>query len=171
MSIEPDDLHKPLGLATDRGGWSFAPSVRALAAATLIGAGIGTLTFLAGDADHAGEPFATASIKPAEPQAAAGEPQVEQKGDSFESATASELEAESGVAVVRSGGGSAPGALVIRIPDPPGSVKLAAAPDPRLVERSEFGQLPRVGADGHARRRSTRGPPRAPRKGEHALRS
>ena len=50
--------------------------------------------------------------------------------------------------MVRSGGGSAPGALVIRIPDPPGSVKLAAAPDPRLVERSEFGQLPRVGADG-----------------------
>jgi polysaccharide deacetylase 2 family uncharacterized protein YibQ len=148
LSIEPDDLHKPLGLATDRGGWSFAPSVRALAAATLIGAGMGALTFLAGDADHAGEPFATASIKPAEPQAAAEEPQVEQKGDSFESATASELESESGVAVVRSGGGSAPGALVIRIPDPPGSVKLAAAPDPRLVERSEFGQLPRVGADG-----------------------
>ncbi|MBV8964379.1 MAG: divergent polysaccharide deacetylase family protein [Hyphomicrobiales bacterium] len=37
--------------------------------------------------------------------------------------------------------------MVIRIPDALGA-KLAAAPDPRLVERSDFGPLPRIGPDG-----------------------
>jgi len=37
---------------------------------------------------------------------------------------------------------------VIRVPDTVGPIKLAAAPDPRLVERGEYGPLPRVGQDG-----------------------
>jgi uncharacterized protein len=150
LSIEPDDLHKPLGLSTDRSRGSFAPSLRALAATALIGAGMGAIAFLAGGADHAGEPFATASIQPAAPRGA--EPAVKRDETAEPSeraaATGSEIEQESGVTVVRPDGGSAPGALVIRIPDAPGSVKLAAAPDPRLVERGEFGPLPRIGADG-----------------------
>ena len=60
--------------------------------------------------------------------------------------TARQLETESGVTVVRPGA-DAPGAIVITIPDS-GEVKLAPAPDNRLVERSRFGLLPKVGSDG-----------------------
>lgn len=168
MPTEPDDLHKPLGLADDRGRAGFSPRLRALAAAASIGAGIAALTFLGGAADHAGEPFATASIEPATPTgASAGD--ADDKGGEDEraaaTATASEIEADSGVAVVRPDGTTSPGAMVIRVPDPPGTAKLAAAPDPRLVERSDFGPLPRIGADGARPAQIYARPPPAPTKG------
>jgi polysaccharide deacetylase 2 family uncharacterized protein YibQ len=50
------------------------------------------------------------------------------------------------VAVVRAEGGAAPDAVVIRVPDQP--VRLAPAPDTRLVERTRYGLLPKVGPDG-----------------------
>ncbi|MFI5011176.1 MAG: divergent polysaccharide deacetylase family protein [Hyphomicrobiales bacterium] len=152
MPIEPDDLHKPLGLSPDQSRRRHAPSARALAAAALVGAGIGAASFLAGEADHAGEPFATAEIGPAAPRSvgsiAKGAPDEAAQAPRRMTATGPEVEGDSGVTVIRPGGGSAPGALVIRVPDAPSSVKLAAAPDPRLVERGEFGPLPRIGADG-----------------------
>jgi polysaccharide deacetylase 2 family uncharacterized protein YibQ len=152
LSIELDDLHRPLGLSTERSRRKFAPNARALAAVALIGAGMGAITFLAGGADHAGEPFATASIAPAEsPGAGAtgvGASDDSREGADRDVATGSQVEQESGVNVLRSGGGSTPDALVIRVPDAPGPVKLAASPDPRLVERSDFGPLPRIAADG-----------------------
>jgi polysaccharide deacetylase 2 family uncharacterized protein YibQ len=152
LSIEPDDLHKPLGLSPERGRWSFAPHARALAAMALIGAGIGAVTFLAGGSDHAGEPFATARIAAAEPKSV-GTVADRGRDDAGEAAdgvmvTGPQIEEDSGVTVFRPDGGSAPGAQVIRLPDALGSVKLAAAPDPRLVERGEFGPLPRIGTDG-----------------------
>jgi hypothetical protein len=60
--------------------------------------------------------------------------------------SAKDLEIEAGVTVVRPGS-EAPGSVVIRIADPV-VVKLAPAPDKRLVERSRHGQLPRIGEDG-----------------------
>ena len=48
---------------------------------------------------------------------------------------------------MRRGGGDAPGALIIQIPDAP-HVGLPPAPDPRLVQRSRFGLLPVAGKDG-----------------------
>ena len=119
----------------------------------MIGAGVAALTFLAGEADHAGEPFATASIEPVAPPSnasALGAREADEKGgdDERATATASEIEADSGVVVVRPDGAPAPGAMVIRVPDAPGAAKLAAAPDARLVERSDFGPLPRIGSDG-----------------------
>jgi polysaccharide deacetylase 2 family uncharacterized protein YibQ len=154
LPTEPDDLHKPLGLSADRSRAGFAPHFRAIAAAAMAGAGVAVLTFLAGEADHAGEPFATASIEPVVPSNASAPEGREPDGKGGDderaavSTTATEIEADSGVAVVRPDGAPAPGAMVIRIPDAPGAAKLAAAPDPRLVERSDFGPLPRIGPDG-----------------------
>ena len=63
--------------------------------------------------------------------------------------TASELEDSAGVKVMRGRGGSAPGAVVIRVPDAPVATgRLAPAPDKRLVEKGKHGPLPKVGADG-----------------------
>ena len=55
------------------------------------------------------------------------------------------METASGVRVTR-GSGEAPPSVVICVPDPP--IKLAAAPDSRLVERARQGNLPQIGADG-----------------------
>jgi hypothetical protein len=156
LPFEPDDLHKPLGLVNDRARERFAPNARALGAAALVGAVIGALSFLAGEAEHAGEPFAQAKIASAAPESVGAIAKDGQKGGPEDTAqpaqrvasTGPEVESDSGVTVIRQGGGSAPGALVIRVPDAPASIKLAAAPDPRLVERGEFGPLPRRGAAG-----------------------
>jgi uncharacterized protein len=61
--------------------------------------------------------------------------------------TPGEWETQSGVSVVRGGGENPSGAIVIRLSDPV-STKLAPAPDQRLVERTRYGMLPRIGRDG-----------------------
>jgi polysaccharide deacetylase 2 family uncharacterized protein YibQ len=60
--------------------------------------------------------------------------------------SAEALEGASGVSVLRPPGEAAPGSIVIRVPD--AAVSLAPAPDDRLVERTRFGLLPKIGADG-----------------------
>jgi uncharacterized protein len=156
LPLEPDELHKPLGLPEDASPRRLAPIARALVVAALFGAGFGALRFFAGDADHAGEPFATAEIAPAAPQSVGaiaratpeGEGRAEGRPPPGLTLSGPEIEGSSGVTVIRSGGGSAPGAMVIRAPDASSAVRLAAAPDPRLVEHGEFGPLPRIGAGG-----------------------
>ena len=50
--------------------------------------------------------------------------------------------------VTRNGGASeAGGARIIRI-DPPSGIRLAPAPDRRVVEKGPHGPLPKIGADG-----------------------
>ena len=95
-----------------------------------------------------GEPMATAAIEIRQPsKEIAAAPAVEPNArDPRSQSTARQLETESGVTVVRPGA-DAPGAIVITIPDS-GEVKLAPAPDNRLVERSRFGLLPKVAPDG-----------------------
>ena len=61
--------------------------------------------------------------------------------------SAAEVEDASGVSIMRPNGSAAPGAVIIRVPEPENG-KLAPAPDSRLVERSRHGLLPKVGADG-----------------------
>jgi polysaccharide deacetylase 2 family uncharacterized protein YibQ len=90
------------------------------------------------------EPFAVAPIRVREP-APVGEPATPDQ-DSVRR-TAAQVETASGVAVVRPDGETAPSAIVIRVPEV-SSGKLAAAPDPRLMERTRYGILPRIGADG-----------------------
>ena len=151
MSTEPDDLHRPLGLSTGRGR-PFGPGLRQLACALLVGTGVAALSFTARDGDHAGEPYAVADIAPAAPESVASIAKATQEDASSPpqrlAATGPEVESDSGVTVIRPGGASAPDAMVIRVPDTVGPIKLAAAPDPRLVERGEYGPLPRVGQDG-----------------------
>ncbi|WP_245974324.1 divergent polysaccharide deacetylase family protein [Bosea caraganae] len=123
----------------------------------LAGAGMVGLAFLAlilvlalrHDPDG-GEPVATALIsklvaaKPEIAQVPLATPVVPETARP--QATARQLEAESGVTVVRPGA-EAPGSIIITIPES-GEVKLASAPDGRLIERSRFGLLPKVGPDG-----------------------
>ena len=56
------------------------------------------------------------------------------------------MEGTSGVKVTRGSGGP-PKPLIIDVAQALG-VKLAPAPDPRLIEKSKYGLLPRIGADG-----------------------
>jgi polysaccharide deacetylase 2 family uncharacterized protein YibQ len=156
MPLEPDELHQPLGLAEKPRRRRGAVSAFALFSALLVGAGVGTLRFFAGSSERAGEPYATARIAPPEPDnpgsiaKAAPETGSEAPAPPSRSLSLSgpEIEGDSGVTVIRPGGASAPAAMVIRVPDASGLTRLAAAPDPRLVERGKFGPLPRIGADG-----------------------
>jgi polysaccharide deacetylase 2 family uncharacterized protein YibQ len=60
---------------------------------------------------------------------------------------ATEVEVASGVSVVRPAGTAAPSSILVQVPDE-GAGRLRPAPDPRLVDRTRFGPLPRIGADG-----------------------
>jgi len=95
-----------------------------------------------------GEPIATAMIRerPVAPDIAAVARQPAPAEERRGPASASQLETESGVTVVRPGA-DAPGAIVITVPDD-GAVKLAPAPDKRLIERTRHGILPKIGPDG-----------------------
>lgn len=98
---------------------------------------------------NGGEPIATAMIRerPVAPDIAKALPEpAQQRDDRRGPASASQLETESGVTVVRPGS-DAPGAIIITVPDD-GAVKLAPAPDKRLVERTRHGLLPKIGSDG-----------------------
>jgi uncharacterized protein len=61
--------------------------------------------------------------------------------------TASEMETESGVKVVRQNGGAMPSAVIIKVPDF-STVKLASSPDRRLIEKNKHGILPKISSDG-----------------------
>lgn len=98
---------------------------------------------------NGGEPIATAMIRerPVAPDIAKAPPEpAQQRDDRRGPASASQLETESGVTVVRPGS-DAPGAIIITVPDD-GTVKLAPAPDKRLAERTRHGLLPKIGSDG-----------------------
>ncbi len=57
------------------------------------------------------------------------------------------LERQSGVKIIRPGGGNAPGTLIIDVAKALNE-GLDAAPDPRLIEQTRYGPIPRIGADG-----------------------
>lgn len=59
--------------------------------------------------------------------------------------SAAEVEANSGVKIVRQNGGTPGGGLVIKVPDAPPA---ASGADARYVEKSQFGLLPRIADDG-----------------------
>lgn len=144
-----DDLYDPLGL--DRRRPRSRMPIRLIFMATLALALIAGFEFLHSFGNPSGgEPEAVAAItaqeiapaRPNEPPKAA--PAAE---SALTVENAVDLEQKSGVKVVRSGGGAAPAATIIEVP-PSLDVTLSPAPDPRLVEPSRYGPLPRVGADG-----------------------
>lgn len=145
-----NDLSTPLGL--DRNNRQEAP--RAPIAAIVLGAtgvlAIGAIGWLIWKSDpYGGEPHAIVRIdrtiqsamakQPAEPaktQAASDPARMRE--------TASEVEEASGVKVTRGKGGSAPGALIIKVPDAAPEVARMAAIDRRLLERGRHGLLPKI---------------------------
>ncbi len=160
-----DDLNGPLGLGGSPRGPRRPPLPYRLvfpgAAGLLLVAGIALLNRY-GD-PMGGEPHAVAVIAPQAqgqaadhalrlPSARRGQAGVSDDvtgtivtrlGDD----TTAAIERESGVKVVRNGGTKAPGALIIEVPQVLAQ-KLAPAPDRRLVEKSRYGLLPRIGSDG-----------------------
>jgi uncharacterized protein len=164
-----DDLDRPLGHDRDRDDRfrlaRIGPRRVALAIVALAGTAVVAVFLLAPqgplDATLGGRPYAIAKIEPLQPPPPPPAPkppdvvkaqdappassvQVRSAEDHAQAGT--EVEFQNGVRVVRAGGGGA-NPLIIEI-EPSANPRLAPAPDKRLVEKSRFGLLPRIGADG-----------------------
>jgi len=95
-----------------------------------------------------GEPIATASIEKRAPSSAMAQTGASPvPAPASGPASASQLENSAGVTVVRPGE-EAPTSIIITVPEEGGPIKLAAAPDSRLTERTRYGLLPKTGPDG-----------------------
>jgi len=163
-----DDLDRPLG--RDRDADDMSPRSRigsrrvALAILALAATGVVGLYVLAPqgplDATLGGRPYAIAKIEPLSPPTpAAPKPadvaktldappasSVQPRSAEDHAQAGTEVEYQNGVRVVRAGGGGA-NPLIIEV-EPRSTARLPPAPDKRLVEKSRFGPLPRIGADG-----------------------
>jgi uncharacterized protein len=148
-----DEPNEPLGLAS---GATTAPPAgqwravtRAVVAAAALAATIGLVTLARRDSQLGGEPFAVATVEVAPAPSGPAAPDVTASAHAAAPppiAAAEEVEAASGVKVIRAGGGP-PNARIIDV-ERALAVRLNAAPDPRLIEKSRTGPLPRVGANG-----------------------
>ena len=148
-----DELDEPLGFAS---GAATALPIRrkrptkgAVIGAAILALAVGLLALPRRDLSLNGEPFAVAKVevapaprKPDAPEATASVRQTTVPP----LVSPAQAEATSGVKVTR-GSGEASKALIIDVAQALG-VKLAPAPDPRLIEKSKYGLLPRVGVDG-----------------------
>jgi hypothetical protein len=154
-----DEVNDPLGLEPRRkprsAGFGRGAARILLGMAVALGAAGGVWLWKLGSADR-DRPLAVARIEadagPAAPPAPSPSANVEAapppiSGGVSAFASGERVEAASGVKVTRGGGGGPPNALIIDVPQALG-VRLAPAPDPRLVEKSRHGPLPRIGADG-----------------------
>ena len=152
-----DDLNRPLGVdRIDRTGpareipWNRI----GLAGIVVLAGALGVFVWITDDG-MGGQPYAVARIERTTARstpstAATGLPPVSTDVTGTiagNRATGADVEAQSGVKVVRQGDGTTPGALVIQIPNDLG-IQLNPSPDQRLVERNRHGLLPRIGADG-----------------------
>lgn len=144
------DLNRPLG--RDKPAPADKPWGRWLATAMAGGVGLvilslGLVAALRRDPDG-GEPIAVAQIeKRAAPAVAVSGGSEAKPAGPQGAASASQLETEAGVTVYRPDS-EAPEAIIVTVPDDAGSIKLASAPDSRLIERTRYGLLPKTGADG-----------------------
>jgi len=144
------ELNRPLG--QDRPVPAGKPWGRwlATAAAGCIGSVILGLVLVAAlrrDPDG-GEPVAYAAIEKRTAPISSVPPSADTTPPAARGpASAAQLETSAGVTVMRAGE-DAPGAIIITVPDEAGAIKLAPAPDNRLIERSRYGLLPKLGPDG-----------------------
>ena len=150
MDAAANDLTRPLGqdLRTDvrpggraRRAAAFALPVAAMA---VVGALAGTALF--GD-PRGGRPIARTDIVVQAAPPPATRPTGSGPAGDLRRRDAETVEAQSGVSVVRPAGSAAPGSIIVTVPGL-SSGPLAPAPDPRLVDTSRHGPLPRIGADG-----------------------
>jgi polysaccharide deacetylase 2 family uncharacterized protein YibQ len=152
--IPTSDLQKPLGKARNAQARRSMPrwlpsALAAVPLAVLLGGGL-----YVGLVSHpdGGRPRASASIAdapaPSGPQFSfSAQDAGQQVAPAPKESSAGQLEQDSGVRVLRPSGTDSPNSVIIRVPDS-GVVRLAAAPDRRLTERSRHGILPRIGEDG-----------------------
>ena len=147
-----DELNEPLGLAFV----AAAPAARRRRAAGMAALAVAALAFsigvvkLAGrDSPLGGEPYAVAKVEVAPPAVPLAPTAATSAHEAAAPPVASggEVEAASGVKVTRAGGGGPPNARIIDV-ERALAVRLNPAPDPRLIETSRDGPLPRIGADG-----------------------
>ncbi len=157
-----DDLNRPLGLqpeASGRFGRPLAWVPLAFAGLGLLGVSLVAFVALTSSRES-GEPYAIARIEqesppaplPSAPAAPAAKSAISQETTATvpqaqNKSALAELERSSGVKVIRPTGTSSPDPLIIRVPDAT-TLSLKPAPDSRLVEKSRYGLLPRIGADG-----------------------
>jgi len=147
-----NDFEDPLGL--DVSPLNDGAPYRLIAWGGLGVLGLLLFSFIAMTGDPmGGEPYAVTSIeRPAratpKQQMAATEAVDPATTSSIPKriSTAEDLEQKSGVKVVRAGADT-PNALIITVP-PDLAVGLPPAPDMRLTEKSRYGLLPKIGADG-----------------------
>ena len=152
MDTTSDDLTRAVprreAVLLRAGGRSLLPAI-GIGSGLLI-AGLAGYAALFGD-PRGGIPQARVDIaeKPAAPRTPAALPPVPDtpRPDRSGRRTADQVEGASGVTVVRPDGQSAPESIIVRLPDEI-DVTLAPSPDPRLVDRTRSGVLPRVGPDG-----------------------
>lgn len=159
VDLPNSDLQKPLGVPRQR------KAVRTLPSWLTWGLGAAPLIVLAASAIYVsfapnpdgGRPVATAVITAPQVRTANAPSAPEFSFSARDAAqvptpirtesSAGQLEEESGVKVMRPGGANTPNSVIIRVPDG-NLVRLSAAPDRRLVERTRQGVLPRLGEDG-----------------------
>lgn len=157
MGAVTDELTTPLGVDRPEPRPSALKSVGVKAAAALVSlvvvAFVGISLWFGdslGGIPHVRVPIVTraaAPEPPPKPVQDAAKP-ADPAADSVPNRrSAEQIETASGVLVTRPAGTNAPSSVVVQVPDEP-SRGLKAAPDPRLVERSRFGTLPKVGPDG-----------------------
>jgi polysaccharide deacetylase 2 family uncharacterized protein YibQ len=155
------DLTRPLGVEEKRPRRRFRLPVATLLiglSLLVIAAFVAFVAFV--DDPLGGEPVAVVAIdraavppEPAEPAPAKADPaqpaatSVTQPSTPGRTATASEVEQQSGVNVVRGPGGSPSSAMIVRAPEEQAGGALAP-PNPALLEAGRQGQLPKVGPDG-----------------------
>jgi uncharacterized protein len=148
-----DELDEPLGFAS---GAAAAPPVRrkrptrgAAIGAAILAIAVGLLTLPRRDLYRNVEPFAVAKVEvlpaPRKPDAPGVTASVRQTPQ-LPVAAADQMEPTSGIKVTRGSGGP-PKPLIIDVAQALG-VKLAPAPDARLIEKSKYGFLPHIGVDG-----------------------
>jgi polysaccharide deacetylase 2 family uncharacterized protein YibQ len=150
-----DELNAPLGARPNppslraRHGAPLSRAATAIAALAVSAAAFGVWRS-APDPGMA-QPFVVARVEPAAPAVVAIATPAPAAPLAAPNAisSANDIEAASGVKVVRNGGAGvgASTALIIDVAQSLG-VRLTVAPDKRLVEKSRFGLLPRIGADG-----------------------
>jgi uncharacterized protein len=146
-----DELDEPLGFAFGAAaalpGRRKRPTKGAAIGAAFLAIGLGLLTLPRANLPLSGEPFALAKVEvlpaPRKPDAPEATGSVRQTAAS---PLAPAAEARSGVKVTGGSGGPSK-ALIIDVAQALG-VKLMPAPDARLIEKSKYGLLPRIGVDG-----------------------
>ena len=145
-----DELNEPLGLVS--GGASALPlgrrrpTIGTATGVAILAIAVGLVMLPRRDFPVAGEPFAVAKVEVLPAPRKLDAPDVTasvRQTASPPADAAAQMEATSGVKVMRGSGGGPPKPLIIDVAQALGA-KPPAAPDSHLPERSKYGLLPRI---------------------------